>query len=71
MPEGGTAPAVEAIAALPLIIAASSAGWIGVGTGVRSRMPHLASGGWIERVGALLLAAFAAVVTGSALGWAG
>ena len=38
---------------------------------VRWQMPQLAAAGWIERVGALVLAAFAAVVTGSALGWAG
>lgn len=53
-------------ASLPFLIAASALLWIGLGAALRARLPSLASGGWIERGGAIVLLTFAAAVTASA-----
>jgi threonine/homoserine/homoserine lactone efflux protein len=71
MPETGATPKVTAVAEMLLIIAACSVGWIGLGAWVSARLPRLAATGWIERAGAVVLAALAAVVTGNAFGWVG
>lgn len=53
--------------ALPVLIVMSSAAWIALGARLTSWHPNLVTAGWIERGGALVLVAFAAIISTSAV----
>lgn len=62
----GGADLALAISTLALVIAAASAMWIGLGSKLSTLQPAEARRGWIERGGAVVLLAFAAIVSSPA-----
>lgn len=54
-------------ATLPVLVAASALAWIWLGAAMKSWMPALATAGWIERGGSIVLFTFAAAVVTTVL----